>query len=217
MPNTTPETMDFLKAAHNGPPVYHALCLRLAREARGIASLYPSALAAQQATPQQRRISWADVRKGHIAYFDDPSDGNSFGHVATCAGRTGDGRRLWWTNDAKRSGGVDLVADPSTDTSWFGAHWGDRFVFATDWVNGVRFHIKADGTAAARPSRRPTRPRSTSWCGWRCGDCARPPPTPRTPTDRSGRPLCRRTSSDCGSATTSTPDADEGVSPCRPR
>ena len=158
MPNTTPETMDFLKAAHNGPPVYHALCLRLAREARGVASLYPSALAAQQATPQQRRVSWADVRKGHIAYFDDPSDGNSFGHVATCAGRTGDGRRLWWTNDAKRSGGVDLVADPSTDTSWFGAHWGDRFVFGTDWVNGVRFHIGADGDGGGPPEPPPDPP-----------------------------------------------------------
>ena len=151
MPNTTPETMDFLKSAHVGPPVYHALCLRLAREARGIASLYPSALTAQQATPQDRRISWGDVRKGHIAYFDDPTDGNSFGHIATCAGRTADGRRLWWTNDAKRSGGVDLVADPSTETSWFGAHWGDRFVFASDWVNGVGFQVGPDGDGSSEP------------------------------------------------------------------
>jgi len=159
MPNSTPETMDFFKAAQKGPAIYHALCLRLAREARGINSLYPSALVAQQETPQNRRIGWNDIRKGHIAYFDDPTDGNSFGHIATCAGRTDDGRHLWWTNDAKRSGGVDIVADPSPDTSWFAAHWGDKFVFGSDWVNGVRFQVGGgDGNGDGPPDPPPEPP-----------------------------------------------------------
>ncbi len=151
MPNSTPETMDFLKAAHAGPLIYERLCLRLARMARGIDSKYDTALTAQKLTPESHRIKWADVRKGHIAYFDNPGDSNTAGHVATCAGRTQDGRKLWWTNDAKRRGGVDIVADPSTETSWFGAHWGSPFVYGADWVNGVAFQVGHDDPPKPEP------------------------------------------------------------------
>lgn len=141
----------FLRAAHKGPEVWRALCLALARKAPGLPAIYPSARAAMEATPTARRFSLARARRGMVAYFSDPNDSNPFDHIVTIAGwdgcdacwdgspdddpahqHTGDLNDLMvWSNDAKRTGGVDLVRG-----SFFPTHWGDPFRFAADWLNG---------------------------------------------------------------------------------
>lgn len=141
MAHSTEEAMAFFKRAHEGPASYSRMCLMLARLARDIGSLYYSAHAAQVATPQEHRVGWSGVKKGHVGYFGRPGDSNVFDHIATCAGYTSDRRRLWWTNDAIRSGGVDLVVDPSPTQSWFELHWGEPFIHGADWLNGVPFVV----------------------------------------------------------------------------
>lgn len=134
---STAETLAFMR---NAPCNYQSLCLRLAREGRGIPPLYPSALANQHATPQSNRVTFGQVRRGHVGSFDSTSDGNPYGHIATCAGRTKDGRKLWWTNVA--GGCVKLVVDPSPTASYFGTSWGAPFVHGADWINGVEFDVR---------------------------------------------------------------------------
>lgn len=150
-PRTRPQQFGFLRAAHKGPLVWKALCLSLARQAPGLPAIYLSAKAAMDATPKARRYPLAKARRAMVAYFDDPTDSNPFAHIVTIAGwdgctacwdgspdddpahqHTGDlNDLLVWSNDAKRTGGVDLVR-----ASFFPTHWGDPFKFATDWLNG---------------------------------------------------------------------------------
>lgn len=134
-PATRAEQFQFLRDQIAGPLKWKALCLSLARQAPGLPAIYPSALAAQHATPASRRYPLARARRGMVAYFDDPNDSNRFGHIVTVAGWDGKGRTLGdlivVSNDAKRTGGVDVVRG-----SFFPEHWGDAFVFATDWLNG---------------------------------------------------------------------------------
>lgn len=134
-PRTREEQFSFLREQIAGPAKWRALCLSLARQAPGLPAIYPSAKAAMDATPTARRHPLAQAKRGMVAYFDDPNDSNPFAHIVTVSGWDGSGRTLddllVVSNDAKRTGGVDVVR-----ASFFPAHWGDPFKFATDWLNG---------------------------------------------------------------------------------
>lgn len=137
-PRTREQQFAFLRAAHEGPLVWRALCLALARQAAGLPAVYPSALAAQLATPDAYRVrDVSDLERGMVVYFSDPYDSNPYDHVATVAGwragtKTRDlGNLLTWTNDAVRSGGVDLVA-----ASFYPERWVDPFQIGSTWLNG---------------------------------------------------------------------------------
>lgn len=138
-PRTTDQAAQFLKDQHNGPLRWRALCQSLQRQARGLPAVYPSALSAALATPTSERVERvSDLRRGMVAFSDDPNDGNPYGHVYFIAGWTGprnNPENLWtWTNDVLRSGGVDLV--PIT---LYRAKWGDDFQFGATWLNGYHF------------------------------------------------------------------------------
>src|SRR5690606_26354864 len=103
---------------------------------------------AQEATPREHRIYDLDkVKRGHVMYFDDPNDSNEFGHIATCSGRDKHGNILTWSNDVRVYGGVDLVR-----ATFYPQYWGDRFVFASDWLNGELLPV---ATAAKPPAKKP--------------------------------------------------------------
>lgn len=151
-PRNSDQAAAFLRAAHDGPLVWRALCLKLQRQARGLPAVYPSALSAALATPLSERVTRvSDLRRGMVAYSDDPNDSNPFGHVYYIAGW--DGPRddpkncLTWTNDARRQGGVDLVP-----LSFFRDQWGDRFQFGATWLNGYNF-AEFDKAPAPDPGR----------------------------------------------------------------
>lgn len=137
-PRTRAEQFAFLRDAHDGAQVWKALCLSLTRQAPGLPALHASAAAAAAATPGRYRVrDVRDLRRGMVAYFDDPTDDNKFGHSVTVAGwadstPTDDlADLLTWTNDAKRPGGVDLVR-----ASFFPDRWGDAFQFGATMLNG---------------------------------------------------------------------------------
>lgn len=140
-PNNTAEAMAFLRLQHaSGSTAWERKCLVLARTARGIDMLNPTALSAAHATPEADRVyDLADCRKGMVLYFDDPNDGNPAGHIASDAGRNADDIVLTWSNDAKRVGGVDLVR-----ADFFPANWGDAFLFGAKSLNGVKLDLAAD-------------------------------------------------------------------------
>lgn len=131
---TTEETMAFLKGqATSGSTAWQAKCLQLQRTARGLPAVYPSALAAAEATPKDRRVTaQSAVVRGMVAFWDDPNDSNPYGHITAVAGRDPKtGELLHWTNDAAGPGRVSLVRH-----SFFPQYWGDSFLFASDWLNG---------------------------------------------------------------------------------
>ncbi|UQS95202.1 cell wall-associated hydrolase [Pseudanabaena phage Pam4] len=150
-PHTRAEQFQFLRDAADGPLVWLALCQSLVRQAAGLPAVYPSAIAAQNATPQAFRVhDVADLARGMVAFYDDPQDTNPYGHVVTVAGWHGcegcprnapdpaDHKHtgllsdvLVWSNDAARKGGVDLVR-----ANFFPDRWGDRFQFGATWLNG---------------------------------------------------------------------------------
>lgn len=152
-PRTGTEAVAWLKAQQkSGTTAWHGLCLSLARHARGIPALYPSALAAAHGTPKSERILYvSQLRTGHVVYFDDPNDGNPYGHIATVAGwvgpHTDSNNCIVGSSDvvAGKPGAVGFV--PIT---WFHKHWGDRFMFGAGWLNGYNFHdLDAKPTATA--------------------------------------------------------------------
>ncbi len=134
-PNTAEQAAEFLRHAHEGPLEWKALCLKLQREARGLPAVYPSALAAMEATPVGERVTnIKDLRRGMIAYSDDPDDSNPFAHIYYILGRSKDKTILTWTNDALRTGGVDIVP-----LEFYLDRWGDKFCFGATWLNGYDF------------------------------------------------------------------------------
>ena len=111
------------------------MCLKICRTARNIGAVYPSALAAQQATPEAHRIrNLADVKPGHVMFFDDPRDGNPYGHIVTVFSAPERPKRLSeigvWTNSVVKGRLVKVAA------SYFPERWGDPWTFAADWLNG---------------------------------------------------------------------------------
>lgn len=135
----TAGTLEFLRGEiREDSREWKALCQKLARTARDLPARYPSALAAQEATPMDRRVyDVRDVRQGMVAFFDDPNDSNPFGHVTTVWGRAKSGELVHGTNDARVPGGVSI-----TRHSFFPENWGDAFQFASDWFNGVDLMMK---------------------------------------------------------------------------
>lgn len=128
------DTIAFLRQQHtSGSTAWYQLCQSLARQARGLPAVYPSALASQEATPREHRYYDLDkVKRGMVMYFDDPNDSNPYGHIVTAATTLrDDGSILTWTNDARGRGRVDLVRH-----TFFPQYWGDKFQFAATWLNG---------------------------------------------------------------------------------
>lgn len=132
----------------------NGMCLKICRQARNIGAVYSSALKAQNATPAAHRIK--DISKiqiGHIMYYDNPRDGNPFGHIVTVVGRVaGVDRRslsslVVETNSVKSGEIVRVRGD------YFPRYWGDQFQFAADWLNGQKLIMPAPVVpVAATPS-----------------------------------------------------------------
>lgn len=115
----------------------NGMCLAICHDARDLPARYPSAKAAQDATPTQFRVHRVrDLRKGMNIYFDDPHDSNPFGHITTMIGRVKGydpdslDDVLVETNSVV-SGRIVVVR-----ASYFKAHWGDSYQFGAFWLNG---------------------------------------------------------------------------------
>lgn len=113
------------------------MCQRVVRTARDIEPVYATAKKAQDATPKEHRFTRVrDLRKGMVVYFDDPNDSNTAGHVTTMIGRVKGFDEdslhdvLVKTNSVKSGELVVVRGD------YFEEHWGDKFQFGSDWVNG---------------------------------------------------------------------------------
>lgn len=134
----THEALAWLKADRaSGNRSWHAKCLIRVRSARNIPALYPSAFAAQHATPMSERIyDITKVTQGMIGFADDPNDGNPYGHVFTFIGRNKAGTPIVDTNDALIDGAGCVV-----EYDWFKPHWGDSFQFASTSCNGVSLDL----------------------------------------------------------------------------
>lgn len=143
-PKTTDEAAKFLRAQHDQKRNWHRLCLKLQRTARGIPAAAPTALSASLLTPESERIKKiSDLRRGMVAYCDDPKDSNPAGHIFFIAGRSKDGTILTWTNDAAGPGVVSVVP-----ISFYRTNWGDSFQFGATWLNGYDF---SDFNVAPKP------------------------------------------------------------------
>lgn len=151
-PRTSNEAAQFLANQHSiGSTSWRGLCLSLQRQARGLPAVYPSALSAALATPESERVyKVADLRRGMVAYSDDKTDGNPYGHIYFIIGwknpkdRTDPSTCLTWTND-RRPGMVDVVP-----LSFYRESWGDGFQFGATWLNGYNF---AEFEARPEPDR----------------------------------------------------------------
>jgi len=133
----------FCRKQHTTGADWHRKCLQLAREARRLPAVYPTALAAANATPKTERIyEVSRFRRGMVLYYDDPNDSNAAAHVATMAGWKNNkitGRlsdTLVWSPDVipGKEGAVGLVAG-----DYFPRYWGDPLLFAATWLNGYNF------------------------------------------------------------------------------
>ena len=136
-PRSTDETAAFLRQqAQSGSTSWRAMCLKLQRMARGLPAVYPSALSAAIATPEEDRVYKEDnLRRGMVGFSDDPNDGNPYGHVYFIAGRSKkSGEIITWTNDARISGGVSMV-----QLGFYERKWGDKFQFGATSLNGYDF------------------------------------------------------------------------------
>lgn len=115
----------------------NGMCLKVCRTARDIPARYPTAKAAQDATPKAHRVTKvADLRKGMVLYYDDPRDSNRAGHIVTMVGRVKGYNPnalsdiLVETNSVKSGELVVVRGD------YFPKYWGDPFVFGATWLNG---------------------------------------------------------------------------------
>lgn len=142
-PKDGEEAAAYLRNQHTSGIDWFRKCLILQRSARFIPAMYPTAVAAQEATPESERVyKIKDLRRGMVAFCDDPNDSNSAGHIFFIAGRHND-EILTWSNDVKRTGGVDIVP-----LSFYTTHWGDKFQFGATFLNGYDF---SDFNKPARP------------------------------------------------------------------
>jgi hypothetical protein len=148
------ETIAWYHQHDNGQSVGfdpHGMCLKICRTARGLPAKYGTAKEAQDATPAKYRVTKvSDIRKGMVAYFDDPHDSNKAGHITTVVGRVKGADKddlndvLVETNDVK-SGQIVVVR-----ATYFEQHWGDPFQFAATWLNGHAFDVKGDTSLVAQ-------------------------------------------------------------------
>lgn len=138
------------------------MCLKICRTAHGLNSVFPSAKAAQDATPAAHRVHKVrDLRRGMVLYYDDPRDSNRFGHIVTMIGRVKGFNPdslhdvLVETNSVKANEVVVVRGD------YFPQHWGDPFVFGATWLNGSEIdylgRTKPEPPPAPAPAPQPTR------------------------------------------------------------
>lgn len=118
------------------------MCLKVCRTARLIGPQALTAKQSQDATPRKHRVKKvADLRKGMVLYFDDPSDSNTAGHIVTMIGRVRgfDPESLHdilvETNSVKSGELVVVRGD------YFQDHWGDEFQFGATWLNGQELDV----------------------------------------------------------------------------
>lgn len=148
----TEQTLAWLRNQHDiGSTAWRAKCLQATRTARNLPAVYPSALAAQHATPMSDRVYDRDQWvPGMVVFIDDPDDSNPFGHVVTLrTGPKASSPLLTWTNDAFVSGGISCV-----DVDWFERHWGDKVQFASRSLNGFALDLP-EMTAPKHPRPKP--------------------------------------------------------------
>lgn len=152
----TAQTMNWYASRRNKWPGFDpdGMCLKICRVARGLPAVYPSSIAAQEATPAEHRVhEIANLERGMVLYFDHPNDGNPHGHIVTMAGRVHGGKRdnlrdiIVWTNDVEANRIVPVRGD------YFMREWGDPFVFGATWLNGAVLDMFEDKT-----NPRPTKP-----------------------------------------------------------
>jgi hypothetical protein len=146
------------------------MCLKVCRTARDIGPMFLTAKQAQDATPKEHRIYKVEnFRRGMIAFFDDPNDSNTAGHIATMVGRIRGGDvdkledTLWETNSVVSGQLVVVRGD------YFVEHWNDKLQFASTWLNGQVLDVPA------KKKREPEEPAKT-------------PLTPREKNFRDSRP-----------------------------
>lgn len=143
--NTVTQTLNWYNREATSPPFDpDGMCLKVCRTARNIGSAYPSAKKAQDATPAKNRITRIrDIKPGHVMYFDTVGDSNPYGHIVTVVGRVKGvdpdslSSLVVWTNSVKANQLVKVRAD------YFPRYWGDKFTFASDWLNGVALDMGA--------------------------------------------------------------------------
>lgn len=139
----TEGTIEWYRRNHDNPPFYpNGMCLKICRYARDIGAMYPSAVTAQNATPERYRVrDLSKITRGMVAYFDDPNDGNPYGHIVTVAGWIKGSNKdsladlMTWTNSVV-SGKITLAR-----ASFYPNYWGDRFTFAATWLNGQELDL----------------------------------------------------------------------------
>lgn len=113
------------------------MCLKICRTARGIGAVYPSALSAQQATPEKYRVHKVeDLRKGMVLYYDDPRDSNPYGHIVTMVGRAKGGDKSSLSDIFVRTNSVRRDEIVVVRGDYFPRYWGDTFQFGATWLNG---------------------------------------------------------------------------------
>lgn len=117
-------------------------CLNVCHTARGLPAKYPSAKAAQDATPKEHRFyEVSQLRKGMVLFYDDPNDSNPFGHVVTMVGRVrgadmNDIHDVLVVTNAVQHDQLTIVRG-----DYFPQHWGDAFQFGADWLNGFTLDV----------------------------------------------------------------------------
>lgn len=115
-------------------------CLQICRTARDLPAVYPSALSAQEATPEAFRVyDVADVRQGMVGFFDDPNDSNPFGHIVTWVGRVKGEDRSSLSSLLGRTNSVVSGKIVVVRGDYFEKHWGDAYQFSATWLNGYAF------------------------------------------------------------------------------
>lgn len=141
-PASGEQAVQFNRKEHaSGSTAWKAQCQHLARAARRLPPVYPTARASAAATPKNERVANVrDLRRGMVAYFAP-------NHVVTVAGWAGpkddlDNLKVW-SNDvvAGKPGAVGRV--PIT---WFKTHWDLTFLFGATWMNGYNFADLDAGT-----------------------------------------------------------------------
>lgn len=127
----------------SGSTAWLRRCLALARIARGLPAVYPTANAAALATPKAERVhDIGALRRGMVVYYGTPDDDNPADHIGTVAGWQGNkitgklADLLVLSNDvvAGKPGAVGLVHG-----DYFPRNWGDPLMFGATWLNGYNF------------------------------------------------------------------------------
>lgn len=112
-------------------------CLEICRTARNIDAMWPSAVSAQEATPAEFRIhKIREIKPGHVLYYDDPRDSNPYGHIVTCVGLDKKADPDSLASKLVRSNSVKSGLITVVRGDYFNPHWGDPFIFASNYLNG---------------------------------------------------------------------------------